>query len=114
MAAKGHIYMPGKHEITMTAVDRDGRVDTERVSVLCCCNPSNEIGTVPAGVNPKLKLREWEDEDGRVGVAHPSGSHGGDNAGVDWPSVEGFVAGKGKGGRKTWKKKTWRKKGDKR
>lgn len=71
------------------------------MKVLCCCNPSNEIGEAPDGL--AFPTREWEDEDGNTGVAYPS--HG-----VAWDLQPGFVRTVArKGTKKTWRK-TWREK----
>lgn len=69
------------------------------MQVLCCCNPSNELGHAPAGL--PFPVREWQDEDGNAGIAYVS--HG-----VDWDAVPGFEANKrGKKRRKT-PRRTWR------
>lgn len=69
------------------------------MQVLCCCNPSNEIGEAPTGLS--FPTREWEDEAGNTGRAYSS--HG-----IDWDLVPGFVRNAGSGTKKTWRR-TWRK-----
>ena len=85
----------------------------KKMPVLCCCDPSNEVGIANAGL-PGLKTREYDDENGG-GTAYPSGAHGGDNQGIDWKDVPGFEMAHRKGGqKKTWRdkkkptKKSWR------
>jgi hypothetical protein len=93
----------------------------KRIPVLCCCDPSNEIGTAPD--NLPYEKRVWVDEDGNEGVAYPSRHHGEKCNQINWFMVKGFIGvsltgncgkkkGGGKGGRKP--KKTWKEKGGRR
>jgi hypothetical protein len=42
--------------------------------VLCCCNPENEVGSVPVlrGLQAGLELRRWRNDDDESGLAFAS------------------------------------------
>lgn len=67
--------------------------------VLCCCNPSNELGTVPlpAGLAAGLQLRRWRDEEGNTGEAFSSHGHSLETL----VAIPRFEMAKGKGGRRS-------------
>ncbi len=73
------------------------------MEILCCCNPSNELGSLPEGA--PLPVREWQDEDGNTGFAYSS--HGMDLEEIQ--AMMGFKPTAGKGRKKTWRERTWKK-----
>ena len=83
----------------MILVDRLKRqLGIGTLPVLCCCDPSNELGV--ASAKSRLMTKVWIDEQGRRGLAFSS--HEG--------PVPGLMPGKKKGGKKRWDtKKTWEK-----
>ena len=79
------------------------------MQVLCCCNPSNEVGHIPldAGIAAGLEIRRWEDAEGHRGVAFALNHQPvevlsqipGFQVTTPQPVPEGLIAGSGK---KTW------------
>jgi hypothetical protein len=72
--------------------------------VLCCCNPSNEMGSIEHadGLKAGLELKNWVDEDGQRGTAFSS--HGFTDAELKAAGVT-----KKKKKKKKKKKRTWEK-----
>ena len=83
------------------------------MQVLCCCDPSNEVGSVPVlqGRAAGLEIRRWVDQDGKRGVAFAS-----DHQPVSVLSkIPGFVAdiNVNTASEKTWEAEGKKKKKDK-